>query len=57
MPIRKATTPRPEVLAEELADERFKARFCLATGMRPADYDELTRAQIHVWIEALNESR
>lgn len=53
---RKVTTrPSPEVLAEELEDERFKARFCLATGMRPADYDELTRPQINVWVEALNE--
>ena len=54
MPTPKARMPRPEILAEELEDERRKARFCVATGMRPDQYDDLTPAQIAIWVEVLS---
>lgn len=43
----------PEQIAEEQAKD--KARFCLATGVPPSEYDNLTQIEINAFIEEANK--
>lgn len=46
----------PAQLALEAMQEsaRKKAEFCLATGVQPSEYDELTMIEIEEFIKAAN---
>lgn len=50
-----ATTP-PGVMPEaEREWHRIKAEFCLATGVRPDEYDRMSLAEIEIWRTAYVE--
>lgn len=42
-----------DLIAKERAAE--KARFCLATGVQPSEYDNLTQYEINAFIDEANK--
>jgi hypothetical protein len=40
-----------------VAEQRawHKARFCLASGVQPSEYDQLTAFEVAAWLEAIEQ--
>jgi hypothetical protein len=47
----------PEEESPEEEYFREQAIFCLATGVQPSEYDQMTRVQLSAWINVLNERK